>query len=115
MVTESFTATLNNETVASPTVTGGAFFPGGSSGNTTLQAAAAASGTLTMPSAVDTLVARANTDTVTNKTFDTAGAGDVFKINGTQVSTVTGGGSTVVLSTAPSISCTASIIRAAQE
>jgi hypothetical protein len=40
---------------------------GSSSGTTTLNAAASASGTLTIPAATDTVVARATTDTLTNK------------------------------------------------
>lgn len=42
---------------------------GSGSGSTTLNAAATASGTLTLPAATDTLVARATTDTLTNKTL----------------------------------------------
>ncbi len=44
----------------------------------------------------------AGTETLTNKTYDTAGAGNVLKINGTQVSAVTGTGS-VVLATSPTL------------
>lgn len=40
--------------------------------------------------------------TLTNKTFDTAGAGNVFKINGTTISTNTGTGSNV-LATSPTL------------
>jgi hypothetical protein len=50
-----------------------------------------------------TVVTRDSTDTLTNKTFDTAGAGNVFKINGTTISANTGSGSNV-LATGPSIS-----------
>jgi hypothetical protein len=42
---------------------------GSGSGTTTLNAAATASGTLTLPAATDTLVARATTDSLTNKTL----------------------------------------------
>lgn len=80
----------------------GAVLVGSSSGSTTLQASATASGTLTLPAATDTLVGKATTDTLTNKTFDTAGTGNVFRINGTQVSAVTGSGA-AVLATSPTI------------
>jgi hypothetical protein len=46
-----------------------AIFAGSTSGNTTVVASAAASGTLTLPAATDTLVGRATTDTLTNKTL----------------------------------------------
>lgn len=50
----------------------------------------------------DTYLGRATTDILTNKTYDTAGAGNVFKINGTQISAVTGTGS-AVLATSPTL------------
>lgn len=42
------------------------------------------------------------TQTFTNKTIDTAGTGNVFKINGTAISAITGTGS-VVLATSPTL------------
>jgi hypothetical protein len=53
-------------------------------------------GTLTLPTSTDTLVGRATTDTFTNKTFDTVGAGNVFRINGTQISDIVGTGKAVL-------------------
>jgi hypothetical protein len=66
---------------------------GNTSGTTTISAAAAASGTLTLPAATDTLVGKATTDVFTNKTYDTAGTGNLFKVNGTTLSAVSGTGS----------------------
>lgn len=50
----------------------------------------------------DTYVGRATTDTLTNKTYDTAGTGNVFKVNGTTISDKTGTGK-VVLDTSPTL------------
>jgi hypothetical protein len=100
--------TLTNKTLTSPTLTtpsigsAGGTFAGSSSGTTTLKASATASGTLTLPAATDTLVGKATTDTLTNKTFDTAGAGNSFKINGTAITANTGTGSNV-LATSPTL------------
>ena len=83
------TGTGNNVLASSPTLTSPSF-------STIVN-----TGTLTLPTSTDTLVGRATTDTFTNKTFDTAGTGNSFKINGTTVNAVTGTGSTVVLSNSP--------------
>jgi hypothetical protein len=67
--------------------------------NTTL--AQSASVTLTLPGTSQTLATLAGTEIFTNKTFDTAGTGNVFKINGTAITAKIGTGS-VVLATAAS-------------
>ena len=54
----------------------------------------------------DQIVGAMTTDTLTNKTFDTAGTGNVLKINGNQVSAATGTGSssqTAVLNGDPTL------------
>lgn len=73
---------------------------GSTSGTTTLTPNVAASGTLTLPAATDTLVGKATTDTFTNKTFDTAGTGNSFSINGVAVTANTGTGA-VARATSP--------------
>lgn len=59
-----------------------AIFNGSISGTTILNASTVASGTLTLPSATDTLIGKATTDTLTNKTLDSATLSNKL-INGT--------------------------------
>lgn len=102
----SFTYTLGSGGVNSTLTFGGNFTT--SAGLTTTGTGAptlafpSSSFTYTFQGSSDTIVGRATTDTLTNKTFDTAGTGNVFKINGTSVSAVTGTGS-AVLATSPTL------------
>lgn len=83
-----------------PVAGAGVVLSGASSGTTKVVAASAASGTLTLPAATDTLMGKATTDTMTGKTFDTAGSGNVLRINGTTISAVSGTGA-VALASSP--------------
>lgn len=114
--------TLTSPTLTAPTLTTAtitdylatisikdALFTLGDDGDTTKQMRFQLSGlttattrTLTVQDANYTLIGRDTTDTLTNKTFDTAGTGNVLKINGTTISAVTGTGSNV-LATAPAM------------
>jgi hypothetical protein len=60
---------------------------GTTSGAITLDATAVAgSGVLTLPAATDTLVGKATTDVFSNKTFNSAGTGNVLQVSGVTVS-----------------------------
>lgn len=83
------------------TITLGASLTTSGAGVTTL-AFGASTQTYTFPTATDTIVGAASTNTLTNKTFDTAGSGNSFKINGTAISAINGSGS-VVLTTSPTL------------
>lgn len=82
----------NNETVTGVKTFGGAgnvsklAIAGTTSGSTILNATAVASGTLTLPIGADTLVGRASTDTLTNKTFNSSATGNVLQVSGVTVS-----------------------------
>ena len=80
-----------------------ATFAGSTSGTTQIiSGATAGSSVLTLPVATDTLVGKATTDAFTNKTFNTAATGNVFQINGTGITAVTGTGA-VVLESSPTL------------
>jgi len=116
----SGTVILSGSALSGPSLT----LTGATSGSTVLLPLTTASGTLTVPSATDTLVARATTDTLQNKTLSLASntlvnssnvAGHVLRNNGTsyvdgQVAAAdlangtTGSSGAVVLANTPTIS-----------
>ena len=94
----------NTPTLGASGTLGSLTFGNATSGTVKIQPVAGALGTVTLslPAASDTLVGKATTDTLTNKTFNTAGTGNVFQINGTTVSDKTGSGK-IVLDTSPTL------------
>jgi hypothetical protein len=59
--------------------------------------------TLTFQDASYVVIGRDTTDTLTGKTYDTAGSGNILKINGTTVNAVSGSNNTLLLATSPSM------------
>ena len=100
MILASIQTVTGKKTFGSAGAVGKLAIAGTTSGETILDATAAASGTLMLPAATDTLVGKATTDTFTNKTYDTAGTGNSFSINGVAATANTGTGA-VVRATSP--------------
>lgn len=75
-------------------------FGGAANQTATLSGSFTGNRTWTFQDASDTVVGRATPDTLTNKTFNTGGAGNVFQIAGTGITAVTGTGA-VALANAP--------------
>ncbi len=80
----------------------GVYYTGSSSGATLVQSAAVASGTLTLPSATDTLVGKATTDELTNKTLTSSVGKGTWTASGTWTlpahtlgGTISGGGNQI--------------------
>lgn len=98
--TDAFTSSEHLETAAGKTLA----LSGATSGKTTINVAATASGTLTLPSATDTLVGKATTDTLTNKSISLSTntlTGTSAEL-ATAISDETGTGS-LVFNTSPSL------------
>lgn len=78
------------------------YIGGAATNNVQVTATATGARTFTLPDATDTAVGKATTDTFTNKTYDTAGSGNSFSINGVAATANTGTGS-VVRATSPTL------------
>lgn len=85
-------------------VVGASRYANATSGSITVSPPAGALGTINLiwPAANDTLVGKATTDIFTNKTYDTAGTGNSFSINGLAATANTGTGA-VVRANTPSL------------
>jgi len=92
LVGKNTTDTLTNKTLTTPVLNTATL-------NTPVISTITNTGTLTLPTSTDTLIGKATTDILTNKTLDTAGTGNVFKINGVTISANTGTGSNVLATT----------------
>jgi len=75
---------------------------GATSGSAKLIPPASGGGNVTLFAGSDTVVGKATTDTLTNKTYDTAGTGNSFLINGLAATANTGTGA-VVRATSPTL------------
>lgn len=62
--------------------------------------------------APSTIVTASSTNTFTNKTYDTAGSGNVFKINGTGISAISGSGAVVLVTGATLVTPTLGVASA---
>ena len=93
---------INGTAISAVTGTGSAVLASSPSLTTPSFSSIINTGTLTLPTSTDTLVGKSTTDTFTNKTFDTVATGNVFRINGTQISDIVGTGK-VVLDQSPTI------------
>lgn len=87
---------IQTNTAAKTYIVNTLILAGSTSGGVTLNASAVAGASvLTLPTAVDTLVGKATADVFTNKTYDTAGTGNSFSINGVAATANSGTGAVV--------------------
>lgn len=98
-------ANISSATVTLGTTTGlsGNLALASSAGAVTTLAPSTATNTATFPFTSTILIGRDTVDTLTGKTFDTAGSSNIFRISANAISSYTGVGATVVLSSSPTI------------